>query len=91
MYLGKVSHLGKVVWNIFLYFLEERLLITQEGRVPPEQLSSKLEYAAIKFQTRRQGLPLGIAGVFFKPQGCSLQNDNYSDMFRKGRCTLGNA
>ena len=52
MYLGKVSHLGKVVWNILLYFLEERLLITQEGRVPPEQLSSKLEYAAVKIPNK---------------------------------------
>ena len=43
----------RVVWNtFFIFFLEESLLITQAGRVPPEQLSSKLGYAAVKIPNK---------------------------------------
>jgi len=37
---------------LFLYFFRGESAITQAGRVPPEQLSSKLGYAAVKIPNK---------------------------------------
>ena len=42
----------RVVWNTFFIFFRGESATTQAGRVPPEQLSSKLGYAAVKIPNK---------------------------------------